>query len=89
MPLYIRKRVTAALRREIGFRMLATPHSVGYAKIVISVDADVDQFDLKQVMWAISLKLTPAGNVMILPNLSVNLLDPAANPPLRTPPSGR
>jgi len=31
-------------------------------------------------MWAMSVKVNPGGDVMILPNLSVNLLDPAGDP---------
>jgi vanillate/4-hydroxybenzoate decarboxylase subunit C len=60
--------------------VLTTPHGLGYAKIIIVVDADVDPFDLKQVMWAMSVKVNPAGDIMILPNLAENLLDPAGQP---------
>jgi 3-polyprenyl-4-hydroxybenzoate decarboxylase len=31
-------------------------------------------------MWAISVKVNPAGDIIILPNLSENLLDPAGQP---------
>ena len=60
--------------------VLTTPHGLGYAKVVIVVDADVDPFNLNQVMWAISVRANPAGDVMILPNLAENLLDPAGEP---------
>jgi vanillate/4-hydroxybenzoate decarboxylase subunit C len=66
--------------KAVGLRVLSTPHGLGYAKIVIVVDEGVDPFDLKQVMWAMSVKVNPAGDVMILPNLSENLLDPASDP---------
>jgi vanillate/4-hydroxybenzoate decarboxylase subunit C len=66
--------------KAVGMRVLTTPHGLGYAKIVIVVDADVDPFDLNQVMWSMSVKVNPAGDVTILPNLSVNLLDPAGQP---------
>jgi vanillate/4-hydroxybenzoate decarboxylase subunit C len=66
--------------KAIGMRLLTTPHGLGYAKIVVVVDAEVDPFDLKQVMWAMSVKVNPAGDIVILPNLSVNLLDPAGEP---------
>jgi UbiD family decarboxylase len=66
--------------KAVGLRVLSTPHGLGYAKIVIVVDADVDPFDLKQVMWAISVKVNPTGDIIILPNLSENLLDPACQP---------
>ena len=66
--------------KTVGLRVLSTTHGLGYAKIVIIVDADVDPFDLKQVMWSMSVKVNPAGDVMILPNLAENLLDPAGEP---------
>jgi 3-polyprenyl-4-hydroxybenzoate decarboxylase len=35
---------------------------------------------MKQVMWAVSTKVNPAGDVIILPNLSIDVLDPASEP---------
>ena len=32
-------------------RVLSTPHGLGDAKVIIVVDAEVDPFDLKQVVW--------------------------------------
>ncbi len=66
--------------KAVGMSVLTTPHGLGYAKIVIVVDADVDPFDLNQVMWAMSVRVNPAGDVSVLPNMSVNLLDPAGQP---------
>jgi UbiD family decarboxylase len=66
--------------KSVGLRVLSTPHGLGYAKVIIVVDEDVDPFDLKQVMWAISVKVNPSGDILILPNLSENLLDPACQP---------
>jgi vanillate/4-hydroxybenzoate decarboxylase subunit C len=67
--------------KAVGMGVLTTPHGLGYAKIVIVVDADVDPFNLDQVMWAMSIRVNPASDIVILPNLSVNLLDPAGQPP--------
>lgn len=66
--------------KAIGMRLLTTTHGLGYAAVVIVVDGDVDPFDLDQVMWAMSVKVNPGGDVVMLPNLSVNLLDPAGQP---------
>jgi vanillate/4-hydroxybenzoate decarboxylase subunit C len=66
--------------KAVGMRVLTTTHGLGYAKIVIVVDEDVDPFDLRQVMWAMSVKVNPSGDVLILPNLSENLLDPSCQP---------
>ena len=67
--------------KAIGMRLLTTTHGLGYASIVIVVDEDVDPFDLNQVMWAMSVKVNPDGDITIVPNLSVNLLSPAGQPP--------
>lgn len=67
--------------RAVGLRALTTPHGLGYCKIVIVVDEDVDPFNLPQVMWAMSTKVNPAGDVVHLPNMSVLGLDPSADPP--------
>lgn len=66
--------------KAVGMHVLSTPHGLGYAKVVIVVDEDVDPFDLNQVMWSISVKVNPAADILILPNLSVNLIDPAGQP---------
>jgi vanillate/4-hydroxybenzoate decarboxylase subunit C len=57
---------------------MSMQHGFGYAKIVIVVDEDVDPFDMKQVMWAVSVKVNPAGDVIMLPNMSIDVLDPAS-----------
>lgn len=67
--------------RAVGLRALTTPHGLGYCKIVIVVDEDVDPFDLPQVMWALSSKVNPAGDLVNLPNMSVLELDPGSSPP--------
>ena len=66
--------------KSVGMGVLTTPHGLGYAKYVIVVDADVDPFNLEQVMWAISVRANPAGDTVIIPNLAENLLDPAGQP---------
>ena len=66
--------------KAVGLRVMSTPHGLGYAKIVIIVDDDVDPFDMKQVMWAVSTKVNPAGDVIMLPNLCIDMLDPASEP---------
>ena len=55
--------------KAVGMRVLTTTHGLGYAKIVIVVDEDVDPFNLTQVMWALSTKVNPAGDLVPIPNL--------------------
>jgi vanillate/4-hydroxybenzoate decarboxylase subunit C len=75
------KRRYGGFAKAVGLSVMTTPHGMGYAKIVIVVDETVDPFDMKQVMWAVSTKVNPAGDVTILPNLGIDLLDPASEPP--------
>ncbi|AMT71207.1 non-oxidative hydroxyarylic acid decarboxylases subunit C [Mycobacteroides immunogenum] len=66
--------------KAVGVRAMTTPHGLGYVKIVIVVDEDVDPFNLPQVMWALSTKVNPAGDLVQLANMSVMQLDPGASP---------
>lgn len=66
--------------RAVGLRAMTTPHGLGYTKVVIVVDEDVDPFDLPQVMWALSTKVNPASDLVNLPNMSVVELDPGSQP---------
>ncbi|PPS69961.1 MULTISPECIES: non-oxidative hydroxyarylic acid decarboxylases subunit C [Streptomyces] len=66
--------------KALGMRAMTTPHGLGYVAQVIVVDEDIDPFDLPQVMWAMSAKVNPQEDVVIIPNLSVVELAPAASP---------
>lgn len=66
--------------RAVGLRAMTTPHGLGYVKIVIMVDEDVDPFNLPQVMWALSSKVNPAGDLVQLSNMPVLALDPSSSP---------
>lgn len=67
--------------RAVGLRTMTTPHGLGYCKMVIVVDEDVDPFDLPQVMWALSSKVNAATDLVNLPGMSVLELDPGSQPP--------
>jgi vanillate/4-hydroxybenzoate decarboxylase subunit C len=67
--------------KAVGMRAMTIPHGLGYCKFVILVDADVDPFNLPQVMWAISTKVQPRQDVITIPGLSVVPLDPGSSPP--------
>lgn len=66
--------------KAVGVRAMTTPHGLGYLKTIIMVDEDVDPFNLPQVMWALSTKVNPAGDLVQLPNMSVVALDPGSSP---------
>ncbi|WP_031465855.1 non-oxidative hydroxyarylic acid decarboxylases subunit C [Sciscionella sediminilitoris] len=66
--------------KAVGMRAMTTPHGLGYIKTAIMVDEDVDPFDLPQVMWALSTKMNPAGDLVNIPNLPVLSLDPGSQP---------
>lgn len=66
--------------KAVGMRAMTTPHGLGYVAQVILVDEDVDPFNLPQVLWSMSAKVNPKEDVVIIPNLSVLELAPAAQP---------
>lgn len=74
------KRRYGGFAKAVGMRAMATPHGLGYAKVVILVDETVDPFDLNQVMWALSTKMHPKHDLVVIPNLSVLPLDPGSDP---------
>lgn len=67
--------------KAVGLRVLSTPHGLGYAATVIVVDEDVDPFNLPQVLWAVSTKMNPNGDLIQVPNMSVLGLAPQATMP--------
>lgn len=66
--------------KAVGVRAMTTPHGLGYVKMAIVVDEDVDPFNLPQVMWALSTKVNPSSDLVQLPNMSVLALDPGSSP---------
>lgn len=48
-----------------------------FIKIAILVDEDIDPYNLKEVMWAVSTRVQPESNVQILKNLQGHVLDPS------------
>ena len=67
--------------KAVGMRVLTTPHGLGYAATVIVVDEDVDPFNLPQVMWALSTKMNPSDDLVVVPHLSLMELAPQSNTP--------
>lgn len=67
----------AGFAKTVALRALGTPHGVMYLKNLIMVDAEVDPFDLNQVMWALSTR-TRADDIMVLPNMAMIPIDPSA-----------
>ena len=49
-------------------------------KFVVVVDDDIDIFDHVQVLWAISTRVRPADDVIIIPNYTTPALDPSYSP---------
>ncbi|GCE24497.1 hypothetical protein KDK_82970 [Dictyobacter kobayashii] len=48
---------------------------------MIVVDDDIDPFDLKQVMWALSTRFTPSKDLVVVPTASIISLDSSSDPP--------
>src|SRR3546814_20443546 len=70
----------AGFAKSVALRALGTPHGLMYLKNLIMVDGDIDPFDLNQVMWALSTR-TRAEDIIVLPNMAMVPIDPAAVTP--------
>jgi len=67
--------------KSVAFRLASTPHGISYCKNIILVDADVDPFNLTEVMWAISTRVRADKDVIVIPNTPGMPLDPSSDPP--------
>jgi 4-hydroxybenzoate decarboxylase len=47
-------------------------------KVLLIVDHDVDPFNLDQVFWALATRLDASTGVTLIPNATMNPLDPVA-----------
>ncbi|MDR3334266.1 MAG: UbiD family decarboxylase [Treponema sp.] len=66
--------------KGVAFRLLSTPHGMPYSKIIIVVDEFVDPFNLDQVMWALTTRVKPSKDVVVIPNCAGMPLDPSSFP---------
>ncbi|WP_425058758.1 Phenolic acid decarboxylase [Sporomusa carbonis] len=67
--------------KAVAMRLLSTPHGMPYSKIVIVVDEYVDPFNLPQVMWALTTRVRPDKDVVLIPSAPGMPLDPTSEPP--------
>lgn len=67
--------------KSVAFRVASTNHGISYAKNIILVDDDVDPFDLNQVMTAISTRVRPGKDVIVVNDTPGMPLDPCSEPP--------
>jgi vanillate/4-hydroxybenzoate decarboxylase subunit C len=67
--------------KSVAFRAFSTPHGIAYVKNCILVDAEVDPFDLTQVMWALSTRVRGESDVILIPATPGMPLDPTSDPP--------
>ncbi|URZ16593.1 non-oxidative hydroxyarylic acid decarboxylases subunit C [Clostridium felsineum] len=66
--------------KSVAMRLLSTPHGMPYSKIIIVVDETVDPFNLPQVMWALTTRVRPDKDVVMIPNAPGMPLDPSSEP---------
>jgi 4-hydroxybenzoate decarboxylase len=66
--------------KAVAMRLLSTPHGMPYSKIIIIVDEFVDPFNLQQVMWALTTRVRPSKDVILIPNAPGMPLDPSSEP---------
>ena len=63
--------------KTLACRLLSTPHGITYPKLIIVVDANVDPFNLQQVIWALTTRFRPERDLALIPNAPASTLDPA------------
>ncbi len=66
--------------KAVAMRLLSTPHGMPYSKVVIVVDEFVDPFNLAQVMWAVTTRVRPGKDVVLIPWAPGMPLDPSSEP---------
>ncbi|WP_110954467.1 non-oxidative hydroxyarylic acid decarboxylases subunit C [Anaerosinus massiliensis] len=66
--------------KAVAMRLLSTPHGMPYSKIVIVVDEFVDPFNLERVMWALTTRVRPDKDVVMIPYAPGMPLDPSSEP---------
>lgn len=66
--------------KAVAMRLLSTPHGMPYSKLVIIVDEFVDPFSLPQVMWAMTTRVRPSKDIVLIPNAPGMPLDPSSEP---------
>jgi UbiD family decarboxylase len=62
-----------------------SPSAAYFTKWIVAVDDDVDPTDMNAVLWAMSTRCSPDGDIDMLRNTWSTYLDPAKNPPSERP----
>jgi 4-hydroxybenzoate decarboxylase len=72
------KKRYAGQDKKVMSAVLATPHASYGMKVLLIVDHDIDPFNLDQVMWALATRFDPSTGITLIPNATMNPLDPIA-----------
>jgi UbiD family decarboxylase len=72
------KKRYAGQDKKVMSAVLATPLASYGMKVLLIVDHDVDPFNLDQVFWALATRLDASTGVTLIPNATMNPLDPVA-----------
>ena len=67
--------------KSVAMRVASTPHGISYAKNIILIDGNLDPFNHLDVMWALSCRVRPAKDVIVINNTPGFTLDPCSEPP--------
>ena len=67
--------------KSVAMRVASTPHGISYAKNIILIDGNLDPFNPLDVMWALSCRVRPAKDVIVINNTPGFTLDPCSEPP--------
>ncbi|MDO9535346.1 MAG: UbiD family decarboxylase [Bacillota bacterium] len=65
--------------KQAGLAALSSGQGMAAANYAVVVDEDIDIFDQEAVDWAIATRMDPAKDVIIIPEMGVYPLNPAAS----------
>jgi 4-hydroxy-3-polyprenylbenzoate decarboxylase len=66
------------LGRQTLYKIFSTPPSANYLNYCVVVDDDINIYDAREVMWAISTKVDAERDVVVMPPIAVTGFNPAA-----------
>jgi len=82
-PLTIIIRMKKTVEGEPMRAAMSAFSASNFIKMAIVVDEDIDAYNLKEVMWAVSTRVLPETDVQILKNLQGHVLDPSLRGEIR------
>jgi 4-hydroxy-3-polyprenylbenzoate decarboxylase len=79
------KKIYPGWGRQVIYQLFGIPFVAATMNVVIVVDDDIDPSNLEQVIWALSTRVDPKRDVVIIDPLAMYGLNPAASKRIKIP----